>query len=54
MNNILKYLGVFLVIIGALILVAYIAAPNNALLIAALAVEIVGMIAHVIINKKLS
>lgn len=55
MNTILKYLGVILVLLGVVCLVVYkFAMPENALLVAGLALEVLGFFAHVLINKKLS
>ena len=55
MNNLLKYLGVILLLLGVVCLVVYkFAVPQNGLLVAGLALELVGIAAHVFLNKKLS
>ncbi len=55
MNTILKYLGVIMVLLGVVCLIVYkFAVPSNGLLVAALALEVVGVLAHVILNKRLS
>ena len=55
MNNLLKYLGVILLLLGVLCLVLYkFALPSNGLLIAAMVLELAGILAYIIINKKLS
>lgn len=53
MNTVLKYLGVILVLVGVVCLVVYkFATPLNGLLVAALALMVLGMVAHVFLNKK--
>lgn len=52
MNTIKKYLGVVLVILGAVCLVVYkFAMPENSLLVSAIALELVGIASHVFLNK---
>lgn len=52
MEELVKNLGFILVIIGAIILILHYALGlGNAMLIAGFAIEIVGIIAHVVINK---
>ncbi len=51
--NSLKYLGVFLLLLGVLCLVIYkYAIPQNWLLISALVLEVGGILAYIFINKK--
>lgn len=53
MNTLLKYLGVILCLIGVVVLCVYkFAVPSNALLVTGLACELVGLVAHVLINKR--
>ena len=57
MKSLLKYLGVILVIIGAVILIACFATGNvndNGVLGSSLVLIIVGMIAYIIINKRIT
>lgn len=50
-----KYLGVILLLLGVLCLVLYkFALPANGLLIAAMALELGGILAYIFINRKLS
>ena len=54
MNLFLKYLGVFLLLLGVICLVVYkYALPTNALLVAGITLELIGLIAYVLINRKL-
>jgi hypothetical protein len=54
MNAFLKNLGLILVLCGFICLVIYFAAvPDNALLVAALALEFVGILTYILINKKI-
>lgn len=53
MNTILKYAGVILVLLGVVCFVVYKAAlPENFLLVAGIALELVGILAHIVLNKK--
>ena len=48
-----KYLGVILLLLGVLCLVLYkFALPENALLITGMALELVGILAYIFINKR--
>lgn len=52
MNTLLKYAGVILLLLGVLCLVIYYAAcPQNSLLIAALALEVIGVVTFILVNK---
>ncbi len=52
MNTLLKYLGALLVLCGVICLaIYYFAVPANGLLVTALVLEVVGILAHIIINK---
>lgn len=52
MNNLLKYLGVIIALLGVCCLVAYyFAVPSNGLLVAAIALELVGILGFIVINK---
>ncbi len=54
MNTFLKNLGAILMLCGVICLaVYYFAAPTNALLVAAIVIEVVGIFAQIIINKKI-
>lgn len=55
MKQLLKYSGVLLLLIGVAVLVAYnvVSSPNNNYLIIAMSLMIVGLIAHVLLNKYL-
>lgn len=55
MKQFLKYSGVFLLLIGVAVLVAYnvVSSPTNAYLVSALSLMIVGLIVHVLLNKFL-
>ena len=53
MDNLLKYLGVILLLLGVVCLVLYkLALPSNGLLIAAMVLELAGIFAYIFINKK--
>lgn len=53
MDNLQKYLGVTLLLLGVLCLVLYkLAFPTNGLLIAAMVLELAGILAFIFINKK--
>ena len=57
MKSLLKYLGVILVIIGAAILIACFATGNvndNGVVGGSLVLIIVGMIAYIVINKRIT
>ncbi len=48
----MKDLGIILVILGALLLIVYsVALPQNWLLIAAVAIEVIGILAYILINR---
>ena len=52
MKELIKYSGVLLVLVGVLFLVVYaISAPYNWLLVVGIALEVVGIIAYIIINR---
>ena len=52
MKTFLKYLGALLVLCGVICLaVYYFAVPTNGLLVASLALEVVGILAYILINK---
>lgn len=52
MKNFLKYLGPIFVILGTLCVVIYhYSVQTNGLLVAAIALEFVGIIGHIVINK---
>ncbi len=54
MNTLLKNLGAILVLLGVICLaVYYFGVQVNALLVASLALEVAGLFAHVLINKRL-
>ena len=54
MNTLLKSLGAILVLLGVVCLAVYFFGTQvNALLAVGLGMEIVGLFAHVLINKKL-
>lgn len=56
MKNLLKNLGVILIIIGAVILIASYATGNvnnNAILGSSLALAIIGLITYIICNKRI-
>ena len=54
MSTILKYLGVLILLIGVLILAVptLTGSLSNTILVAGLAVIIIGYFAHIILNKK--
>ena len=53
MNSLKKYLGVILLLLGVLFLVIYkFAAPHNALLVAGMVFELLGILAYIFINKR--
>ena len=57
MKSLLKNLGVLLVIIGAVILIACFATGNvnnNTVLGSSLALVVIGLIAHIILNKRIT
>ncbi|MBO5618993.1 MAG: hypothetical protein J5902_03310 [Paludibacteraceae bacterium] len=55
MKGFLKYLGVILLLLGVVCLVVYkYALPENALLVSGLALEVIGILAYILINKKLN
>lgn len=54
MKTFVKYLGVVLLLIGVAFLVVYnLALPQNGMLIAAIAFELLGIFTHILINKYL-
>lgn len=54
MNSLLKNLGLIIFLCGVICLCVYFfAAPSNALLVASLALEFVGIIAYIAINKRI-
>ena len=54
MENFKKYLGVILLLLGVICLVVYkYALPENALLITGMALELIGILAYIFINKRL-
>ena len=57
MKSLLKNLGVILVVIGAVILIACFAngnVNNNAILGLSLEVVVVGLLVHIIVNKRIT
>ena len=53
MENFKKYLGVILLLLGVLCLVVYkFALPQNGLMIAAMVLEVAGILAYIFINKR--
>ena len=53
MENFKKYLGVILLLLGVLCLVVYkFALPQTGLLIAAMVLEVAGILAYIFINKR--
>lgn len=57
MKSLLKNLGVILVVIGAVILIACFAngnVNNNAILGLSLVVVVVGLLVHIIVNKRIT
>lgn len=55
MKSILKYLGVFIVLIGVIVLVVYYygGSNSNAYLSIAALLMIAGLVSHIFINKKI-
>ena len=57
MKSLLKNLGLILIVIGAVILIACFATDNvnnNTILGGALALTIVGLISHIVLNKHIT
>ena len=55
MNTFLKNLGAILVLLGVVCLAVYcFGLPYNSLLVTGLALEVVGLFAYILINKRLS
>lgn len=55
MKVFLNYLGIIMLLLGVICLVVYkLALPENGLLIAGIVLEAVGILAYIIINKKLN
>ncbi len=57
MKSLLKNLGLILIIVGAVILIACFATDNvnnNTILGSALALTIVGLISHIVLNKHIT
>jgi len=53
MENLKKYLGVILLLLGVVCLVVYkFALPHNWLLVLAMVLEVAGILAYIFINKK--
>lgn len=53
MNNLLKNLGAILVLLGVVCLaVYYFGVQVNGLLVAALTLQVAGLFAHIILNKR--
>ncbi|MBR4431755.1 MAG: hypothetical protein IKS76_00980 [Paludibacteraceae bacterium] len=53
MENVMKYLGVALLVLGVLCLVIYkYAAQENWLLVSSMVLEVGGILAYIFINKK--
>ena len=54
MRTFQKYLGVILLLLGVVCLVVYkLALPVNGLLVAAIVLELAGIVAYILINRKL-
>ncbi len=54
MKSLLKYLGVFVLLLGVVCLVVYkFALPENGLLIASIVLEVVGVLSYIFINKAI-
>jgi hypothetical protein len=54
MKSLMKYLGVILLLLGVVCLVLYkFSLPENWLLVSAMALEFVGIISYVLINKNI-
>jgi hypothetical protein len=55
MKVFLNYLGIIMLLLGVICMVVYkLALPENGLLIAGIVLEVVGILAYIIINKKLN
>ncbi|MFB6341446.1 hypothetical protein ACE01N_02755 [Saccharicrinis sp. FJH2] len=56
MKNFLKYLGIFIVVIGVLLLIipAFLNTTSNMNLAIAAVLMVVGLIAHIILNKYIT
>lgn len=57
MKSLLKNLGLILIIVGAVILIACFATDNvnnNTILGSALALTIIGLISHIVLNKHIT
>ena len=55
MKSFLNYLGVILLLLGVVCLVIYrYALPVNALLVSGIVLEVAGVLAYIILNKKLN
>ena len=54
MNTLLKNLGAILVLLGVICLaVYYFGVPENALLVASMGLEVAGILAYILINRRL-
>ena len=54
MNSLLKNLGLIIFLLGVICLcVYYFGHPSNGLLVSSLALEFVGILAYIIINKRI-
>ena len=54
MNSLLKNLGLIIFLVGVICLcIYYFGVPSNGLLVASLALEFVGILAYIIINKRI-
>ena len=54
METLKKYLGVILLLLGVVCLVVYkVALPVNGLLIAAMVLELAGILSYILINRKM-
>ncbi len=54
MNSLLKNLGLIIFLCGVICLCVYFfSVPSNALLVASLALEFVGIVAYIVINKRI-
>jgi hypothetical protein len=54
MNNLFKYLGVIILLIGVAILAvpAFLSGVNNTILLSGVGVIVLGYLAHIFLNKK--
>ena len=53
MKTFLQYLGIILLLLGVVCLIVYkYSVPENALLITAMALEFVGILCYIIVNKR--